>query len=419
MKLRTYWYRQVSQIKAEGFVAVQRKSRKVILVFFDVIFCALSVPPVLFVRLIKPLILIRIGHVRSDALGHSVFDPEYYLSEKEIQNNKAFDIFYFQTREHPNTYWSLMVRRTLRMNYFFRHLDKANKFLPKGDLHHKVAGVKGSRDLKGYLAKTKPHFSFTNQENKNGLKFIESLGLNSGDQFVCLIVRDSAYKKKYGDNRDWSYQDYRDSDIDTYEDVVKKLADKGYWIFRMGKLVEKPLQIDHPRIFDYAKSKYQSEFLDIWLLANSYFTISTGTGIDCVAGIFRKPIVYVNYDSIANIVTWSKSLTLTKKLFWEKEKCFLNLREQLGNSYQNKHKYNENGIKVIDLQSNEITDAILEFEARLTGKWKESDEDKELQARFWELFTSYPGFKKLHGVIHPESRFGAHFLRKNHDWFLA
>ena len=138
------------------------------------------------------------------------------------------------------------------------------------------------------------------------------------------------------------------------------------------------------------------EFLDIWLLANSYFTISTGTGIDCVAGIFRKPIVYVNYDRLTNLVTWSKTLTLSKKLFWEKEKCYLNMKERLEHSYVNGHKYSENGIKVVDLQSNEITDAVLEFEARLTGKWEESDEDRQLQTRFWELYKSYPGFEKNH-----------------------
>ena len=104
-------------------VTVQRllvkSCRFALSILFGTIFCTLAVPVVFFVRLIRQWVLIRIGSVRSDAFGHSVFDPEYYLSEKETEKNKAYDCFYFQTREHPNKYWSLIVRRTLRMNFLF------------------------------------------------------------------------------------------------------------------------------------------------------------------------------------------------------------------------------------------------------------------------------------------------------------
>ena len=85
------------------------------------------------------------------------------------------------------------------------YLDLANQLIPGGKLHHKMAGVKRSIDLKGYFAKTKPHFNFNNEENTRGFKFLKSLGKNPDNKFICLNVRDSSYKEKYGDKREYNF----------------------------------------------------------------------------------------------------------------------------------------------------------------------------------------------------------------------
>ena len=42
---------------------------------------------------------------------------------------------------------------------------------------------------------------------------------------------------------DWSYHDYRDVEISTYEMAVKYLLNEGYFVIRMGKTAEKKLNI--------------------------------------------------------------------------------------------------------------------------------------------------------------------------------
>ena len=69
-----------------------------------------------------------------------------------------------------------------------------------------------------------------------------------------------------------------------------------------------------------------------------------------------------------------------------------------------------------NVDSPPICNAVLEKEARLNGTWQESNEDKLLQERFWEIFKSHSNFQKYHGDIHPEARVGAHFLRNNPEW---
>ena len=48
----------------------------------------------------------------------------------------------------------------------------------------------------GLFVDNKISFSFTDKENALGQKYLKSKGLNISTNYVCLFVRDSAYKKK-------------------------------------------------------------------------------------------------------------------------------------------------------------------------------------------------------------------------------
>ncbi len=170
------------------------------------------------------------------------------------------------------------------------------------------------------------------------------------------------------------YHNYRDSDIDTYKEAALALAKRGYWVFRMGKVVHKPFKADHPRILDYAASEHRSDFLDIWLMANCYFCISSGTGLDEMARIFRRPAVYVSYLPTSNLVTYDHVITTPKHLLWQEMNKRLTLSEHLFHSYSRTEEYEDAKIKVQDLSPEEILQAVLEIENRLKGSWEETEE---------------------------------------------
>jgi putative glycosyltransferase (TIGR04372 family) len=421
--------KQCNQIKEGGWMAVRRKARIAIirLVKFPIYLfgCILSLPLVLFIRLIRPFKLVRFGPVRSDVIGHMVCDPEYYLCEREIEGCRATDCFYYETRPLPNEQWGLMLQRQLRINSFFYFLDKTNLLIPGGKTHHKIMCPTGSRDIKGFVAKTKPHITFTLEEDRQGRLFLEELGMKSSDKFVCLIVRDSAYKEKlqkWG-NRDWSYHNYRDSDIDTYNETALTLAEKGYWVFRMGKMVHKPLKAFHPHILDYATSEYKSDFLDLWLMANCFFCISTATGIDVVAGVvFRRPVAYVNAVSLGFIVPQANrdSIWLPKKVIWTDSKKQLTLEEQIETGaigFLLSKEFVKAGVELIDNSPEEITKTVLEIEAKITELWKLQPKDNDRQKKFWNILQTWERFPELHGQT--QSKLSDTFLRDNHSWFLS
>ena len=152
------------------------------------------------------------------------------------------------------------------------------------------------------------------------------------------------------------------------------LAERGYWVLRMGKVVDSQLSLKHPRVVDYATSTSRTEFLDIWLMARCYFAVSTGLGLDSITDIFRKPIVFVNYLPILDLEAWGHFITVSKHLSWASNHKPLTLFEQLKHTSLNGHYYEEKGIEVSDLNASEIIEPVLEMEARLAGYWVETDD---------------------------------------------
>lgn len=411
--LNKFINRQFSQIKEEGLEAIWRKLKTIIRRLIIPLTSLLVIPLVVIIRILKPWLWIRFGWFLGSRIGHFAFDVEYYLTEKKLglHPEKVTDIFFYRWGKPANAFFSKLTERHLVVRSWAEPLFVANSWIPGGDQYKMLPATEicSSRDMDGLMRKTGVQLTFTDEENRLGHSFLESIGADN-KKFVCLIVRDSSYLP-------WSsYHNYRDSDIDTYVKTTLALAEKGYWVFRMGKKVHKPLNTDHPYILDYANSEYRSDFLDIWLMGNCYFCISTGTGLDEVARIFRKKIIYVNYIKTSGIVTDAECITVPKNLIWQEKNDTLTLSEHLLHSYDFTEKYINAGIKIENLSQEEINQGVLEMEARLNGTWKDSEEDQQLQDRFWEIFRSHKGFHKYHGKIHPEARVGAHYLRNDPEW---
>ena len=71
--------------------------------------------------------------------------------------------------------------------------------------------------------------------------------------------------------------------------ACKYLASKGIFVIRMGAKVKNKLNYSNEKIIDYATNGMRNEFMDIYIVAKCYFWITTDTGLDNVAKLFRKP----------------------------------------------------------------------------------------------------------------------------------
>jgi len=387
--------------------------------FVGVVF---AIPIIVVTRLLRPLVLVRFGYFTADRIGHFVFDVEYYLTEEftREKTERKVDLFFIK-RNPANEQFSIMCSRHIFIRKWIAYLYVANKILFGGERHAILPARtrNASRDKKGIMSLTPHQLKFNGLENARGQSYLERKGLRKGDQYVCLIVRDSAYLEQSQGNRDWSYHNYRDTEIESYQEAVAALVENGYWVIRMGKVVHHALGMEHSMVIDYATSNDRCDFLDIWLVANCRFTISTGLGLDSVADAFRRPIVFVNYLPLMDLEAWGPYLTVPKHLNWMDSGKPLTLSEQIKHSSANADYYTNNRIEILDLKPEEIKSAVLEMESRLAGTWLSLDMDEDLNNKFWHTLRSHSEYEKYHGWVHPQARIGTDYLRNSREWLFT
>lgn len=379
----------------------------------------LAVLPLLVIRLIRPLAVIRFASLYSHSIGPFCAITEIYLCERDagMHGHRVLDLFCHQPVV-CNQQLKKMWNRTLRVSQLVYPLDKLNRLLPGGAVHTVPWHVED--DIHGLLAGSPSHLSFTPDEEIQGSIKLSELGIPDGNPFVCFHSRDSAYLEATYPGGDLTDRDYRDSSIQNYLPAAKALVQRGYFAVRMGAIVKEPLSSTHPKIIDYATTG-RTDFLDIYLSAKCSFFICSATGLQAVPMLFRRPIVLVNVTPLDTSYIWMPCHLILPKKLWSRDenRCLTfaeiirleqvmvaeNLRLRFGLQYA------ERRIEVIENTAEEIAAVALEMDERLKGTWEPAEEDAVLQDRFWSLFER-KALKRDGDYI---SRVGAEYLRQNRE----
>ncbi len=388
----------------------------------ELLLLVVAVPIVMVIRLMRPWVLVRWDNMPSPRIGHFAANPELYLCERDagidIPDHRHIDIF-FMEKPICNQQLAQMWRRVLKVwpHWIMSPIRRANLLLPGGKIHQISDDSHSDRDVHSLLDRFPPHLEFTADEEVKGNAELRKIGVPSGSPFVCLIVRDAAYLDSH-QLKDWSYHKHRDSEIKNYVLAAEELAERGYYVLRMGAKVLDSFNSNHPKVIDYATNGMRTDFMDIYLGAKCTFCISTSTGFDAVPLIFRRPIVFVNLVPIGYLWTFeSQVIAITRHHFSTEKQRDLSLKEIFTSNVGFALKaleYETNNIKLIENTPEEIRDVAVEMEKRLTGTWQSDPIDYELQKRFWDIYPieelDRMG-RPLHGKI--SCRIGADFLRAN------
>lgn len=391
--------------------------------FVKVLLLPIALPILLVIRLINPWFVIRIGTLCGERIGHLAINTDIYLCERyagyNVPNKNHIDLWYVSGKICNHQLVRMWKRRLIIGPVTLLSLiDRLNSIFPGHEIH-KIPDE--SRDLNNLLDCTLTHLKFLPFEERKGQDGLCALGIPAGAPFVCLLVRDNAYLDQTYPEKNWDEYDFRDSTIGNYVLAAEELTMLGYYVVRIGAAVKEPFPCFHPMIIDYATNGMRNEFMDIYLSATCKFFVSTGTGIDAVALAFRKPYLFVNLVPLGFCDTSTqKHIFITKTYFIRSESRFMTFREifESGADFFNSSKqFQENGIELVENTPEEIAAAVLEMEARLSGKWETTRENEELQKRFWEIFPTsavHPdNGRPLHGEI--RSRIGAEFLKQNRE----
>lgn len=426
MNSSTFIKRQITQIRQGGGLVMFRKMKLALQLFPKFPLYILAIPAVLVIRLIRQWLLVRIGGLVSSRIGHFAANTEQYLCERDADINKPIqrhvDIFYLVYKPTCNKQLTIMWKRVLHIwpTWLMTPIAWINRMIPGGAVHEVGNNTQRDRDVHNLLDRFPTHLKFTPEEEAKGLFGMCEIGIPVEKPFVCLLVRDSAYLE-HRQTRDYNYHNYRDCNIDNYVLASEELAQRGYYVIRMGVKVHSALISRNPMVIDYATNGMRSDFMDIYLGAKCHFCISTSSGWDSVPMVFRKPILYVPIVPIGYFSTFcNKYIGITKHHIDIQTGKELVLNEILGRGVGFSlvaSKYETKGVRLIENTPEEIRDSVIEMDDRLKGKWEIIEGDDKLQKRFWEIFptdTVDANGIRLHGKIH--ARFGMQFLRNNPDW---
>ena len=375
-----------------------------------------AIPVVVLIRVAKSWFLVRLGTLTHHRMGHFAADAVQQWAALQEQPTNQVDLYWLESPT-CNTAWEKMIRRNFPMLPGARILDRWNRVLPGGEVHHRPSSSTGSRDLSGVLWRQSTSLKFEAEEVEQSQAWLENLGWTKGEPFVCLLVRDDAFLDSCSFNSSrgafsWDYHSYRNADINSYVSAMEWLADQGVWVFRMGKVMANPIRSTRPRIIDYAFRDDKSDLLDIWLFAHCDLCISTGSGPDLISDGYLRPTLLAHLTPIVHANSWANSTAAPKPLRWRESAKLLTFREQLAHSYLRTDDYDQAGIEILDLSADELLTIVQERWQRIQGAWEDTAEDKKKQAEFWRQFQAWPDFSKYHGYLHPESRLSSAFLRR-------
>ena len=415
--------RYLSHIQSGAWSELHRKNivlfKLLARIFTFMLLLPLTLLIILIIRLLRPFILIRFGKLISSRIGHFSANTELYLCERDASINipkqqRFVDVFYMAALPICNKQLEKMWRRVLLIwpSRILAPVTLCNKVIFGGNIHEIGQPTCGDRDVHNLLEQFPPRIEFTEEEIRKGNKELNNLGVPNNSKFICFHARENHYLKKVFPRADYSYHNYLEVDIENYRPAVEELCCRGNFLLRAGAFTEKPFKISHPMMIDYAWN-YRSDFLDIYLAANCKFYLLSPTGLYAVPTLFRRPVALTNVASIEYVESWSENkLSIFKKYWLITEKRFMTFREIFASGagrFLSKKQYDLCGIELIENTPEEIKAVAIEMDERIEGTWITTEEDEDLQKRFWSIFPN----SELHGQI--KSLIGAEYLRANRD----
>lgn len=409
-RILVYWGRHWVECREGGFPVMVRKARSLVIRSLFLVAMALVSPVVVLIRLLRPIVTIRFGQLESTMIGHFAMNTELYLCKRDagMHPGRCLDIFY-HSKPVCNDQLRKMWERTLFVTWLAKPLAVLNWLFPGWEKH--MVELDTDRDTYGLMVHTEPHLYFTKDEEERGREVLHRLGMHDGAPWVCFHVRDSAYWNKIDPTRDWQ-QDHRNASVGNYMEAAEELARRGYFAVRIGVVVREELpEIRASKIIDVTGPRH-NDFTDIYLAAKCKFFLASDSGPVEVSEAFRRPVAWANIRILLADATNPNDLFIPKHWRLVAEGRFLTLREILSLGMwecQMNSAFIKAGIELVENTPEEIRELAVEMDERLNGTWQDTEEDKELQERFWSLFKATGPH-----VIRP--RIAAGFLRRHPEY---
>lgn len=411
------------EIKYGGPKIFFRKFKTALHLLISQILVFALLPLVILVIAIKPIFLIRIGHLRSERIGHFAADVEAFLCEESIciAPQKSFDI-YFCNKDICNTQLFIMWSRVIRIYpgvVLWKALIKGFEYCGESKTH--VLNISNLWKSYKLFNSNTTHIQFTPEEEAEGINLLRNLQIPRGASWACIHNRDAKYLGEIFPNSNFRYHDYRNFSVESFKATATDLKNCGYYVIRIGNIVEEKISFQSDKVIDLHDTGYDTDFADIYLLAKCSLYIGSDSGVACIPKIFGAPVSYINYSltQLYAMVDQNSYKTpfITKHLWCKNKLRLISLKEifELGlEGATESSDFERVGIVPISNTQEEVQALTSECVQRINGTWLCTSEDIELQMKFWNIYKKYT---KRNNVSDIKVMLGADFLRNNRYLF--
>lgn len=331
--------------------------------------------------------------LNSGSIGHFVQDTELVLhnikSIFETQSN--FKPIFILERKICNSYFEHMLYslNLLFVPWFPSYLlhRVLRKFSRKYRMRDNIILDKDRQKLAQVYA-TSSIYYLPDSDIRRGYELVEKLGITSLSKVVYLVIRDRGYDDFMKDNSFDSKQSWRQTPVAFFLPMVERLIERGFTVVRIGRHNVEKLRINSDKYVDITSSpKIDADFLDFFLSYICQFAVSTGSGMDTLPQLFRKPTLFLN---VAGLYSFPKTKLCNTVLVSD----YLNLRtgtklsfeELMSNNWHLVHPptlLERNAIKVIPKSSEAIVYALDLFLSR------NFDTNMDLSAKLLKEFDHF------------------------------
>ena len=254
---------------------------------------------------------------------------------------------------------------------------------------------------------------FTDEEYRDGTKFLSDLKIIEGQEYICYAVRTESYYLRLAEQGvAVKPRSVRNPSEELYLEALTQISGNVVPIFRMGKDVDTALDVDKCfGVIDYA-SNQRSDFLDVFLLSRCKYLIVGNTGLFWISALFGKPTLHCDVYDIRH-VQLKNDLYIPQKVLLKNENRVATISEMLKmrSEYSDERHQGRLGVELIKNTSDEILAACNEMNSRIDGTWITTPQDEELQQRYLDLVVTYSDQPTWRGG----GRVGTQFLRDNQD----
>lgn len=351
----------------------------------------------------------RIGHLaieadwflKKQALGdYGAIKPILLASPGTIANPTLLAIWGLHISIITNAAARFLLRPLTYFSCLTIHTSAAATGFGEGALYPLVNNRWGERA---------PIFRLPTELQERGRNAMRELGVPEDAWFVCVHARDGVYSP--GDEK---FHAYRNGDISNCDLAVDTIIARGGWCIRMGETGTASLR-ERPGLVNYPDTKFKSDWMDVFLCANTRFFLGNTSGLCLVSTITNIPSALVNMTPHGGSFGLGHADISIPKQLRRNDGTGIELAEIFNSGasvYRYKSQFEDAGLDLIENNAEEIRDLVIEMLDILDGTNTYSEEDDTLQLAYRDMLRAH------HYSKNTQSRIGAAYLRAHRQELL-